>query len=74
MSPAGYAKNFRSPDVTAVMMSRTQKISVPTPVTNCRIPAIQCPLMKRVIAPRIQLVTGMIAKMMVMILPRPRFR
>lgn len=61
-----YAKNQRSLFRIAPMISVTQKKSVIGGI-NCRIPAMICPRIIRVIAPRSQLVKGMIARIKVTI-------
>ena len=63
----------RSLDKITVTISAIQKNNVIGGM-NCRIPAIMWPLNIRVMPPRIQLVTGMIAKMMLRIQGNPKLR
>ena len=51
---------------------RSQKKKIISPISNnCKIPAMRCPRKMRVMPPKIQLVTGKIARMMLRIQEAP---
>lgn len=63
----------RSLEMMTVTRSTKKKMISPMS-RSCKSPMIQCPRVMRVMPPRIQLVTGMIAKMMLRIQGNPKLR